>query len=171
MVLYNPFTLAFDPSFQLSALATLGLVAFTPIFAAQLAWIPTRFGLREIASSTLGTQTAVLPLLLYQTGNLSIVGLPANILALLPVPIAMFFSIIAAIGGMIFGSYAVPLAYPAYTLLWYIIHVAQFFASLPFAAVSIPAFSAWWMFGAYVLMFGSYYLYQSKRPAGGGPQS
>ncbi len=162
MVLWNPYELAFDPSFQLSTLATLGLISFTPLFAQRLSWLTEQFGVREIVASTLSTQLAVLPLLLYQNGQLSLVALPANLLALLPVPFAMFASFIAAVGGMLFGSYAVPLAFPAYVLLSYIIWVAKFFAALPFAAVSVPAFSAWWMFGAYAVMFGGLFLSQRK---------
>lgn len=156
MVLWNPFTLAFDPSFQLSTLATLGLIAFTPIFAERLKRIPEKYGLREIASSTLATQFAVLPLLLYQNGQLSLVALPANLLALVPVPLAMLASFIAAIGGMIFGSHAVLLGLPAYILLSYIITIAKIFASLPFASLAVGAFSVWWMFLAYAAMFGGF---------------
>lgn len=164
MVLWNPYELAFDPSFQLSTLATLGLIAFTPIFAERLTWFTERFGVREIAASTLATQLTVLPLLLYQNGQLSLVALPANLLALLPVPFAMLASFIAAVGGVLFDSYAVPLAYPAYILLAYIIGVAKFFAALPFAAVSVSAFSAWWMFGAYALMFVGFFIFRKLYP-------
>jgi competence protein ComEC len=163
MVMWNPLTLAFDPSFQLSALATLGLILFTPHFASRIEWVTERFGVREIVASTLGTQLAVLPLLLYQNGNLSIVSLPANLLALIPVPFAMLASFVAAIGGMIFGSYAVVIAFPAYVLLAYIIKVAQLFASLPFASVSVPAFSVVWMFTAYALLFGGLWILEERK--------
>ncbi len=162
MVAWNPMILAFDPSFQLSALATLGLILFTPLFAAGLSRVPERFGLREILASTCATQLMVLPLLLYQNGNLSLVALPANLLALAPVPLAMLFSFIAAIGGMVFGTIAAPLALPAYALLWYIISIAQLLAALPFAAVSIGAFSAWWMFAAYALLFGGLFVLRKR---------
>ena len=164
MVAWNPWTLAFDPSFQLSALATLGLILFTPIFAAWFARIPEKFGAREILSSTCATQLMVLPLLLYQNGTLSLVSLPANLLALVPVPFAMLFSFIAALGGMLFGGLASILALPAYALLWYIIAIAQFLASLPFAALSIPAFSAWWMFAAYGLLFIGWAYIRKRHP-------
>ena len=150
MLLWNPFLLAFDPSFQLSALATAGLIWFTPLFSEYLGWIPERFALREIASATLGTQLAVLPLLLYQNGQLPIFSLPANLLALVAVPIAMALSGIAAVAGMFLGSFAVPVAFPAYVLLSYIIDIAKLFAGLPFSSVSIAAFSVWWMFAAYI---------------------
>lgn len=167
MVMYNPLTLTFDPSFQLSALATIGLIAFTPIFSAWFSLIPEKWGLREIAASTVATQLAVLPLLLYQNGLLSVVALPANLLALAPVPFAMFFSFIAAIAGIILGPYAAPLAAPAYLLLAYIIAVGKFFAALPFASVSIPAFSAWWMIAAYAALFaGAMYIHGRQRATG-----
>jgi len=169
MVLWNPFTLAFDPSFQLSTLATLGLIAFTPIFAERLSWMTEKYGLREIASSTLATQLTVLPLLLYQNGQLSLVALPANLLALVPVPFAMLASFIATIGGMIasvvpaLSGVAVIIAFPAYLILAYIIDVAKFFAALPFASIGVGAFSAWWMFLAYAVMFSAL-VYIKTRP-------
>ncbi len=171
MVAWNPWTLAFDPSFQLSALATLGLISFTPVFEKYLQWVPERFALREIAASTLATQLAVVPLLLYQNGNLSVMALPANLLALAPVPLAMFFSFIAALGGIFLGPLAVVVGVPAYLLLAYIIGIARFFASLPFASLAIPAFSAWWMFLAYAILFGGLWIIKrlaSKRDANPG---
>lgn len=162
MVLWNPWTLAFDPSFDLSALATLGLILFTPLYEARLQFVPVRFGLREIVASTLATQTAVLPLLLYQSGNLSLVALPANLLALIAVPAAMGLSVIAALGGLVLGPYAVFAGFPAYAVLAYIITVAEGFAALPFAAVQIPAFDAWLLALVYVVLFVAFLHLQKK---------
>ncbi|HTR18588.1 MAG TPA: ComEC/Rec2 family competence protein [Candidatus Paceibacterota bacterium] len=162
MVAWDPWTLCFDPSFQLSALATLGLILFTPTFAGWFSRVPEKLGAREILASTCATQLMVLPLLLYQNGTLSLVALPANLLALLPVPWAMFFSLVAALAGMLFGGIAAMVALPAYALLWYVISVAHLFASLPFAAISIPAFSAWWIFLAYATLLGSFAAFKKK---------
>lgn len=164
MVLWNPFTLAFDPSFQLSALATVGLITFTPIFSERLGWISARLGLREIIASTLATQSTVLPLLLYQSGSLSLVALPANIFALLAVPPAMGLSGVAAIAGIVMGPVATIVGLPAYILLAYIIKVAQLFAALPFAAVTIPAFSAVYLALAYGALFAARSAAQRKWP-------
>src|SRR3989344_2213503 len=140
--------------FPLSALATLGLIWFTPLFISRLSAIPEKFGLREIAATTLGTQLAVLPLLLYQNGQLPIFSLPANLLALVAVPAAMFFSAIAALGGIALGPAPPTVAFPAYVLLSYIIDVAKIFAGLQFSSLAIGAFSAWWMFIAYAVIVG-----------------
>ena len=153
MALWNPYIVAFDPGFQLSALATIGLVAFTPLFAARMQWLTERWGLREITASTIATQLTVLPLLLYQNGQLSLVALPANILALAPVPFAMLASFVAAIGGIFSDTLAAIIGLPAYVLLSYIITVTRFFGSLPFASLSIQAFGFGWLAGAYVVLF------------------
>lgn len=158
MVMWNPYILVFDPGFQLSVLATAGLIAFTPMIITKLRFMPTKFGLREIAATTLGTQIAVLPLLLYQSGQLPLFSLPANLLALVAVPFAMLFSAIAALGGVLLGSFGVVITFPSYVLLAYIIEVGTFFSSLPFASVSLPAFSAWWLVLAYLALFGIFML-------------
>lgn len=167
MVAWNPWTLAFDPGFQLSALATLGLILFTEHIAARLRFIPEKFGLREIAASTLATQLTVLPLLLYGSGTLSLVALPANLLALFPIPYAMFFSFIAGLVGALLGHAGAVAALPAYVLLSYTISIARLFAALPFAAVALPAFSARWMLAAYVLIFGVFFYVRRRSIAAG----
>ncbi|HEY4527051.1 MAG TPA: ComEC/Rec2 family competence protein [Candidatus Paceibacterota bacterium] len=153
IVLWNPLTLAFDPGFQFSVLATLGLIVFTPLFAEKLTWVPEKFLLREIAASTLGTQLAVLPLLLYQNGQLPIYALPANLITLVFIPLAMLFSLIAGIAGIFLGPLAIPVGFPAYLLLEYIISAAQIIADLPYASISIGAFNAVWMIIAYAIIF------------------
>ena len=167
IVAWNPYSLVFDPGFQLSALATAGLIVFTPLIGGRLQFITEKFALREIAASTVGTQIAVLPLLLYQNGQLPIYALPANLLTLVFVPYAMFFSLVAGIGGVFFGSVATVLGLPAYVLLSYIIHVAQFFANLPYAGITIPPFGALWLLLAYALLFEyAAYLHLKKKQPG-----
>lgn len=165
LVAWNPYHLGFDPSFQLSVLATVGLITLTPIVATRLQWITEKWALREIAASTIGTQIAVLPLLLYQNGLLSIVSLPANLLALIPIPFTMFLSFVAAIAGLTLPSLAVFVGFPAYISLAYIIAVAQTLNALPFSAFVVPAFPAWLMAGVYGAMFVGVFYFNKKRPS------
>ncbi len=141
MVLWNPYVLTFDPGFQLSVIATGGLLFISPQLEPLLSFITKRFGLRDIAATTLGTQIAVLPLILFQSGELSVYALPANLFALAAVPWAMLTSGIAAVVGLLVPQLAPVAALPAYVLLSYILIVADFFANLPFASLTIPAFS------------------------------
>lgn len=152
MVLWSPHILLFDPGFQLSVLATVGLIHVAPRIAEYLTWIPATFGLREIVAATLGTQLFVLPLLLYQIGLLSIVSVPVNVLILPLIPLSMLFSFIAGLAGALLGTFAVVFAAPAYIALSYMLWITEQFAALPFAAVSIEAFSVWWVFAAYAVL-------------------
>ncbi|MEK7509517.1 MAG: ComEC/Rec2 family competence protein [Patescibacteria group bacterium] len=154
MVLWNPYVLVFDPGFQLSVIATAGLIVFSPVLESRLVFVPTKFGLREIASATIGTQLAVLPLLLYQNGMLSIFALPVNLITLVVIPWAMLLSAIAALFGLISNIIAPLFGFPAYLLLSYVIYVAKGFATLPFSMLSIPAFSTLWLALIYLALFG-----------------
>ena len=148
MVVWNPMTLIYDPSFQLSFLATLGLVTLSPVLAPHLTWITERFKLRETVSSTLSAQLAVLPFILYSSGSLSLVALPANIIMLPFLPITMLFGSLA--GGIAFISkkVAMPFAGLAYLFLHGQLSLVHFFAHIPYAAVTVP-FPLWLMLASY----------------------
>lgn len=172
MVLYNPYVLLFDPGFQLSILATAGLIGLSPLIASRLGWVPESLGLREVVAATLGTQLSVLPLLLYQSGAVPLYSLFANVLALIVVPYAMLLSALAALGGIIAGPLAPVIGFPAYLLLEYIILVARAFSNLPFAVVAVPAFSGWIVFVLYVLLVMLYwYIQRSGGPVGAAAQT
>lgn len=155
MLVWNPYLLVFDPGFQLSFLACEGLLLFSPIFAQWFSKVPERFGMRDILVSTCSAQSAVLPLLLYQSGTLSLVSIPANLLVLAIVPSTMFFSAFAALGGLVYEPLAPFIGLPAYALLSYILNVTHVFASVPFAAITVPAFSAWVLLPIYSALFGA----------------
>ncbi|MDQ1299648.1 MAG: Competence protein ComEC [Patescibacteria group bacterium] len=139
MLLMNPLLLAFDPGFQLSFVATLGLILLAPIIEIQLTLIRSLFW-RDLLAATLAAQIAVLPLLLYQTGLFSLVSLPANLLVLPLVPLAMLLSAFAGLIGAALPGIAPFLGLPAHLILSIIISIAEFASSLSLASVSVPQF-------------------------------
>lgn len=140
MVLWNPYLLAYDPGFQLSVIATWGLIFISPLILPHLSFLTEKLGLREIAATTTGTQIAVLPLLLYHMGQLSLISFPANLLVLIAVPWAMLFSAVASLGGLVAGPLAPIIGFPAFALLSYILTIAEWAARIPGASVSIGVF-------------------------------
>lgn len=94
MILYSPKIFVFDISFQLSFLATAGLIFFTPILEKYLKFVPDRFGIRGALVSTLAAQLAVWPIILYKMGNFSLVSIPANLLVGPIVPYTMFLGFV-----------------------------------------------------------------------------
>ncbi len=163
MLLWNPLYLVFDPGFGLSVTATAGLIWLAPRIEILLAFLKNLFW-KDVVATTLAAQVAVLPLLLYETGNLSLVALPANIITTALVPLAMGFSVIAGFAGMLFGSFApllaIMLAFPAYLATTYILFVAREAAALPFAAFTLPLFPFWLVLFSYA---GLIYIASSKR--------
>ncbi|PJE51308.1 MAG: hypothetical protein COV29_00955 [Candidatus Yanofskybacteria bacterium CG10_big_fil_rev_8_21_14_0_10_36_16] len=141
MVFVSPMVLKFDVGFQLSFMATLGLVYLVPILEPYFKKIPGKYALRETTVMTLSAQLMVLPLLIYYFKNISLVSLPANILILPLVPLNMFLGFVTGIAGMALE----PLGYFVGTFAWglssVILGIIRLFAKLNFA--SIPATLNW----------------------------
>ena len=140
MLLINPYLLVYDVGFQLSFVATLGLILLAPSIEKHLRFMPVTFGMREFLTATLSAQIFVMPILLYQIGQFSVVAVVVNILVLPVVPFAMLLTFISGIVGFISVQLSLPFAYLASLSLSYILYVAQKFALLPFASFIIPAF-------------------------------
>ena len=165
MALWNPYLVLYDLSFQLSVVATLGLILFSDGIAKKLPFIPNYKYLpfREIAGSTLATQITVLPLLILSIGAVSFVFLPANLLVLPAVPLAMFFGFFAACVALVSGMFAFPIAAVAYGILSYIIHVSVWLGSLPFSSVQVPAGWTGALLGILALCYGVGFLFYALR--------
>jgi competence protein ComEC len=151
MILVNPRVLVFDVSFQLSFLATLGLIFLAPIIERGLKWIPVNF-FREIVSATIAAQIAVLPFLMYTMGVLSIISLPINILILPFIPIAMFLGTATGLLAFIAHVLAVPFGYLTYGILNFVFKAVHVGSELPFASVSISSFPLWATLSCYAVI-------------------
>lgn len=161
MLLINPYLLAFDTGFQLSFVATLGLILVAPHLESRLTLMPSSIGLREFLTATLATQIFVTPILLYQIGEFSVVAVVVNLLVLPMVPVAMLLTFVTGLVGLLSLTLATPLAYLTYLSLSYILLVATFFAALPFASYVVPAFPFWVVLLGYGLLAGGlWWLYQ-----------
>ena len=149
MLLINPLILVYDPSFQLSFIATLGLMYVAPHIEKYIPWVTDKFGLRNIVGATIGTQIAVFPLLLYLTGLLSLSSLPSNILVLPIIPFAMLATLIAGVFGSIPGIGFI-VGIPAYLILSYVVILVEFIAVIPGSSIVLPAFPFWVTASLYV---------------------
>jgi len=155
MLLHNPKILVFDPSFQLSFMATLGLIILSPKIEKYFHFLPTKFQLRELAVATISTQIFVLPLILYMMGDFSIIAIVVNLLVLMFIPITMLFGFFTGVLAFLSTAVALPFAYISYFLLSYELKVVDIFSSLPFASIHIPYFPFWLM----VFVYASYFIF------------
>ena len=148
MLLWNPLVV-FDAGFVLSVLATLGIVTLGTRIEQLLFWLKDGI-VRSTAATTISAQLFVLPALLYYTGVLSLVSIPANIIFLPFVPLAMLLGFVAGLLALVHPFFALIPALAADTLLQIMIWLTEFAASLPLAATIVPAFPAWVAIAAYV---------------------
>ncbi|GEM_PF-173985 len=150
MLIQNPLILLHDPSFQLSFLATLGLILLASPIEKHLTLIPEKFGIRGIVASTIATQIFVSPYILYMMGTMSIIGMIVNILVLPIIPITMLVVFLTGATGFISLPASQFFGWISHLFLSYELHMVEWFAQVPFASVTLPMFSGWWVVGFYV---------------------
>jgi len=143
MLLHNPSILTHDPSFQLSFLATFGLLHVSPSVERLVGFVPQWLSLREVFTATLATQIFVLPALLYMTGEISVVALFVNILVLPAIPLTMLFGFLTGMIGFVSVTLSWIPGFIAFFLLAYEITIVRLFNAIPFASIKIPFIPLW----------------------------
>ncbi len=160
MVLYNPLTLYFDLSFQLSFLATYGLIIFPPLLEKYFLWVPQFLYFRESLIATISAQIMVIPLIMYTMGNVSLISPIVNMLVLFMVPIVMLLGFIMVISSFIFPFITSFFSFLSLIGLSYILFLVDFFSKIPLAHTEIPAFPFWILVFLYSMIF---FCYQEKQ--------
>lgn len=155
MLLWNPYLLLGDPSFQLSFMATLGLIVFTPVVSQKLNFITEQFHFREIVSSTLAVQLFLLPLLIKMSGSFSAISFIVNPLVLPFVPYLMFSGFITGLVGFVplFGKFLIWLPSTfVFILSEYIIKMTEWFSAFPMLDIKLNTtiIFVWYAFYAYL---------------------
>ena len=122
--------LRFDRGFQLSFMATLGLILLSGFFQKKFWFLPKFWGIQETAAASASAQFFVLPFLISWGNTVSLFSLPANILIVTAVPAVMFFGFLGALGGLASAISGQILASPAYLLISWQLFLVKFFAGL-----------------------------------------
>jgi len=160
----NPLTL-WDLSFQLSFLATLGLILYVDPLQKGLQALLERLGSSKRAGVIVGVLSDALlvtiaalittrPLLAFYTGRFSLVSLPTNLLIVpLQTPIMVLGGLGVLLSFVLFPAGQV-LTWGAWLFLSLTLWVVRGFAALPFASLDlhdVPAAAVW---GSYLVIFG-----------------
>jgi competence protein ComEC len=164
MVLWNPMTLLYDVGFQLSFLATLGLILVGNKIVSFVKFLPEKLGIREACAMTLSAQIFALPIILTNFGRFSLISPVANILIVPFIPFAMFFGFIAAILSIISFNAGFVFAMPAWLMLQVAIFITKLLASLPMAAYEVEWFNYYCVVAYYLICVLAYFVYKYFRP-------
>jgi competence protein ComEC len=157
--------LRYDIGFQLSFLAVLGLIYIKPIFDEKWrTWLKKEkiSPVLEIIDTTIAAQVSVLPILVYNFGNISFVAPITNVLI---VPFIQFFTILGLIfigGTAIWLFIGKILVWPIYLGSLYILKIIDWFSQIPWASKQISNLHWIWIIVYYVLLIGLLCIYKRK---------
>lgn len=139
MVLINPYILQYDIGFQLSLVATIGIIALVPLITPWLWWLPKVLG--EIVSATISATVLTLPLAVFHFGGFSSMALVSNLLILPLIPWVMLVGFVSLILTMLIPLSAINIfgVMGANIILW----IINWFGEFRTAFVKIPDASVW----------------------------
>ncbi len=145
ILLFNPLWIS-DVGFQLSFLATFGLIVTLPSLQTKLDWLPPTIA--TAIAIPIAASIWVLPLLAYVFHTLTLYSLPVNIIATPLVTLVI-------VGGIISGFLAliIPILGTAFSMLLYypavsLMKMVELFGNLPGSAISVGNIS---LFGVLII--------------------
>ncbi|MBN2098897.1 MAG: DNA internalization-related competence protein ComEC/Rec2 [Dehalococcoidia bacterium] len=150
-------------SFQLSFMAVLGLILIQPRFQEmgervipEGSWVSSALKPIFVALTVgLAAIVATLPLMVYYFQSLSLVGLPATVVASAFVPGATVLSGITAFIGLLVPKAAWVVGWGAWFFLMGLITTVEWFARLPFALVEVGPVNAAFVWGYYLVLLSA----------------
>jgi competence protein ComEC len=164
MLMFHPKMLFHDMSFQLSFLATLGLLLFVPIIERKALFLQKLpVVIREPLTVTLAAQILTTPLIAYRFGRLSLIAPLTNVLFLPLVPFLMFFAFIAMICRIVFSPLEALLTGVAILLSALLLGGVHISALVPYASVEFPPISAWVMGVMFVFNTVAYFIFRKPK--------
>jgi competence protein ComEC len=132
LLLIDPFLVG-SLGFQLSVAASLGIIAAARPLSSRL---PGPRWLADTAGVTIAAQAGVAPVLLPIFSTIPVAALPANLLAVPAAGPVMVWGLTAGVAAGLLGSGAATVLHvPTRVLLWWLAHVAGWFAELPLGSL------------------------------------
>ena len=148
----NPLYVWKDMSWYLSFLAFYGVMVLAPLIATRLKPRIRNSLLAMIAVERICAEIMTLPYVLHNFEQLSLVGLPANVLVVALIPLAMLLSLFAGLAGMFVVGIAGWIALPAKILITYMLDIAHLLSKTPHGFMEGIAMSLQQMISIYVLI-------------------
>lgn len=127
----NPYYLWSDISWYLSFLAFYGVMVLAPLVQARWSERWRQSLVATVALESLCAELMTVPIVLHTFGQISFIGLLANVLVVALVPLAMLLTLIAGLAGMLLPALAGWLAWPARIILTYMLDIAHALSRIP----------------------------------------
>ncbi len=153
MLLQNPLLLLYDVGFQLSFLASIGIIHVKPLLDVVLKKIfyGKAIYLSNIIAVTLAAQMLTIPIMVYNFGTISLIAPLTNILIVPAMYFIMLSGFFAALAGMVSNILGFIFSVPAWFLTSYFLKIMDIFYQ-PWAVVQWQNVSWIWLAGYYFLL-------------------
>lgn len=159
----NPAYVWGDLGWYLSFTAFAGVMILAPLVTNYF-WGEEKPGiLRNVAVETFSAQLLTLPLTIMVFGEFSLLALPANLLVLPLIPLAMILTFVAGLGGLISPLAGGILGFPAKMLLEFISNFASWASNLPSAKGELSINSSAMLLAYLVITCLGIYLYRRTK--------
>jgi hypothetical protein len=117
--------------------------------------------LGEGLAITLAAQLGVMPILLINFGQISVLSPLINALVLWTIPIVMVLGFALAIFALFIRPLALVLSWFVWLFLAYFVKVISFAGSLPWISIEVAPLSLWWGVGYYLVL--GYFVWQRRK--------
>ncbi|QSJ15655.1 ComEC/Rec2 family competence protein [Nostoc sp. UHCC 0702] len=149
LLLFNPLWI-WDLGFQLSFLATLGLIVTVSPIVQSLAWLPTTIA--SLIAVPLAATIWTLPVQLFVFGVVPAYSLSLNIITTPLISIISIGGIISAIAALIWPAAGTALAGVLHYPTDWLIQLVEFFRNLPGNSVAFGSISTWQFLAIYTII-------------------
>ena len=150
MLLFNPLLLRHDIGFQLSFLAMIGIIRFSPVIEEWLSFLPPI--VREVTAMTFSAYLFTLPVIIYHFEEASLIFFATNLLITPFLHIIMALGLVFIVLSFISGTVALIALFPLWFFLAYFVGLVYFFAELPWSSVRFGSIGLPVVLVSYILL-------------------
>lgn len=152
IVAYNPYILLYDIGFELSFLATLGIIYFQEAAQRWCRWIPTWFSLRETLSTTAAAMITTTPLIVHIFGTFSVIAPLANSVVVPVSNVILFGGTGVLLLAVISPWVAQYFAFALYTIIVWILSYIQWLSTWPAATIQNITMPPYFLSLSYIII-------------------
>lgn len=160
LMIFDPKIIS-DVGFQLSFLATAGILIFGKIFEDKIRRLPSF--LSSSVSTSLGAQILVVPLIFFYFGNISLVSPLVNAAVVWTIPLVTIIGFVIVFISFIYFPIAALFTPIIYLAINYFLVVVDRAAQIPFASVQVEPKNVYLLIGYYLLVLALQIYFQKSR--------
>lgn len=153
-------------SFELSFLATLGIIYFYPLFLETFfEKVPDFLKLKSVFFVTISAQILTLPVIIHNFKEMSLIAPLINILVLPVVPLITILGLLSLLLYFVFKIFGLVFAWPSFLLIEYLLRVVITGGNFPLSTIKIEWFNGFFVAIYYLILIFVYFYLKNKTNA------